>query len=246
MALGDDSLDADFGGLHEIPAGAFTMGSPECEAYRRPDENQAQVQITKPFAIGRTVVTQGQWRAVVGTEPWRFENIDQGQCCDDFPAICVNWYAADLFCQTLTDLEHETGRLTVKQSYRLPTEAEWEYACRAGTTTAYSFGDSPQQLKEYAWFDGNSGRKLHKVAAKRPNSWGLCDMCGSVWEWCADWYSEVLSGGDDPVGPPAGSCRVRGGGAFDYGPSDCRSASRYYVTPEYRSGTRGFRVVRSG
>jgi formylglycine-generating enzyme required for sulfatase activity len=246
LAWASENPDTWFINLADIPSGTFAMGSPDCEAYRRADESQVQVQITRPFAIGRTVVTQGQWRAVMGTKPWRFENVDKEQCGENFPAVCVNWYEADLFCKTLTGLEREAGRLPETQAYRLPTEAEWEFACRAGTTTAYSFGDSPKHLKEYGWYDRNSARQVHWVAAKTPNQWGLFDMHGNVWEWCADWYADVLSGGDDPVGPPTGSCRVRRGGAIDCGPPECRSACRYYVTPEYRSGMRGFRIVRSG
>jgi hypothetical protein len=164
-AWGDASPSAKpFIDLVDIPAGSFMMGSPEDEKDRSDYENQVAVRITKPFRMGRTVITQGQWRAVMGSEPWRRDHhvvavdyiydcqpggLKKKHCGDDFPAVYVNWDDAVLFCETLTGLERETGRVTASQSYRLPTEAEWEYACRAGTTTAYSFGDDPEQLAEY-------------------------------------------------------------------------------------------------
>lgn len=244
--------------LVDIPAGSFTMGSPENEADRGDNENQVQVRITKPFRMGRTVVTQRQWREVMGTEPWRYEDLDEDSCgddfCgDDFPAVYVSWDDAVLFCQTLTDLEQETGRLAATQSCRLPTEAEWEYACRAGTTTAYSFGDNPDLLGDYGWYYGNSDGTMHAVAEKNPNPWGLFDMHGNVWELCSDWYDATLAGGEnwhlrspvhdtDPVGPSTGSSRVSRGADWCHIASYCRSAYRPCV-PWYRSGRSGFRVV---
>ena len=243
-AWGDASAAAKpFIDVVDIPAGSFTMGSPESEADRQDDENQVEVRITQPFGIGRTVVTQGQWRAVMGTEPWRHGGLEKNQCGDDFQAVYVSWHDAVLFCETLTGLERETGRLTASQSYRLPTEAEWEYACRAGTTTAYSFGDDPEQLGEYGWFYGNSRSRLHAVAQKKPNPWGLFDMHGNVWEWCADWFDATLAGGDDPVGPAAGSGRVGRGGRWSPDASRCRSAFRYSRDPWDRLASSAFRVV---
>jgi formylglycine-generating enzyme required for sulfatase activity len=229
--------------LVDIPAGSFTMGSPENEANDEEYENQVQVRITKPFRLARTVVTQGQWREVMSTEPWRYEGLNKDSCGDDFPAVRVSWDDAMLFCQTLTDLERETGRLTATQSYRLPTEAEWEYACRAGTTTAYSFGDDPSLLDEYGWYGENADGMLRAVAEKKPNPWGLFDMHGNVWEWCGDWYKAILAGGDDPVGPSAGSLRVFRGGHSGLPASYCRSASRDAVGPGLRVECHGFRVV---
>ena len=230
--------------LVNIPAGAFTMGSPEDEPDRESDETQVQVRITKPFAIGRTVVTQGQWRAVMGTEPW-YEGLSKNQCGDDFPAVYVSWHDAVLFCETLTDLERDTGRLTATQSYRLPTEAEWEYACRADTTTAYSFGDDPKQLGNYGWYCGSSDLMLQRVAEMKPNPWGLFDMHGNVWEWCADWEDEDdgQAGGDDPAGPATGSERVARGGDYHDNASCCRSAYRGMYPPWRRHNSVGFRVV---
>ncbi len=241
-AWGDDSPSAKpFIDLVEIPAGSFTLGSPKNEPDRRDNEHQVAVRITKPFAIGRTTVTQGQWREVMGTEPWRSGGLDKDQCGDDFPAVFVSWDDAVLFCQTLTGLERETGRLTASQSYRLPTKAEWEYACRAGTTTTYSFGDNPEQLGEYGWFRGSL--ELHPVAWKKPNPWGLFDMHGNVWEWCSDWNGKELAGGDDPQGPAAGSYRVVRGGGFSDGALYCRSASWHIYKPWDRGVSLGFRVI---
>ena len=230
-----------------IPAGSFTMGSPETEEDRGNDEKQVPVTITRAFELGKTVVTQKQWTEVMGTDPWNWKK--SGQTGDNYPAVYVSWLDASLFCEHLTSYEREAGRLPANQTYRLPTEAEWEYACRAGTTTAYSFGDDESSLKKYAWYDKNSRNKLHEVATKKPNPWGLFDMHGNVWEWCEDWYEESLSGGDDPKGPSAGSARVvRGGGWWRADAGLCRSALRHYRLPgpgPTYDGTLGFRIVRA-
>lgn len=252
--------------LVKIPAGSFVMGSPASEIGRDDSEQQVKVQITKPFQMGRTVVTQGQWRVVMGTEPWlggakmtwtssrEYEKIDEDQCGDEFPAVFLSWDDATLFCQTLTDLEREAGHLTETQAYRLPTEAEWEYACRAGTTTAYSFGDNPEKLGEYAWYGDNSEWKLRRVGGKKQNPWGLYDMHGLVQEWCADWYDRPLAGGKDPVGPSAVVAgksfsppfRVLRSGELTGGAGECRSAYRGLNGPGARENFIGFRVVRCG
>ena len=226
-----------------IPAGSFTMGSPEKEKGRFNNEKQVGVTITRAFELGKTVVTQKQWTEVMGTDSWNWENLKETG--DNYPAVNVSWLDASLFCEHLTSYEREAGRLSANQTYRLPTEAEWEHACRAGTTTAYSFGDDESSLKKYAWYDRNSRNKLHEVATKKPNPWGLFDMHGNVREWCEDWHEESLSGGNDPKGPSAGSYRVfRGGNWYYDGPSDCRSAYRSYCHPTIRHGTLGFRIVR--
>ena len=137
--------------------------------------------------------------------------------------------------------------MKANEKYRLPTDAEWEYACRAGTTTAFSFGDDESKLSEYAWFNGNTGieKYAHKVGTKKSNPWGLHDMHGNVWEWCSDWYDRKLSGGVDPVGPNGGSSRVNRGGCWGYVPGLCRSAYRSDYVPSYRIHNLGFRVARS-
>jgi len=229
--------------LMMIRKGKFTMGSPEEEDRRSDDESQVAVLINRTFEIEGTVVTQGQWRAVMGTEPWRHHNLDVNQCDDDFPAVIVTWDEAVLFCKTLTRLERKTGRLSEMQAYRLATEAEWEYACRAGTTTSYSFGDTIENFDDYGWCDDNAAGQLQIVAEKMPNPRGLCDMRGNVWEWCADSYATGLVGGDDPVGPRDGSSRVVRGGSCRGAASYCRSACRRGNAPSDRRPTIGFRVV---
>lgn len=221
--------------LVDIRTGSFTMGSPENEAGRGVDENQVQVRITKPFQMGRTVVAKRQWREVMGTEPWGVH--------DDFGAVDVTWDDAVLFCQTLTDLEREKGRLTATQSYRLPTEAEWEYACRAGTTTAFSFGDNEvMELDEDLGFYRLANEYDPEPYEKKPNPWGLLNMWNQG-EWCGDWYDDTLAGGDDPVGPAAGVLRVYRGGPWHNDARYCRSASRRYDDPTFYFVRRRFRVV---
>jgi formylglycine-generating enzyme required for sulfatase activity len=150
----------------------------------------------------------------------------------------VSWDDAVEFCK----------RLSAKEGliYRLPTEAEWEYACRVGSTTRYCFGDDRRQLVEYAWFEGNSGGKTHPVGQKKPNAWGLYDMYGNVWEWCQDWYDAYPSGMvTDPQGPSSGSGRVYRGGSWDYVASLCRSAFRFANESTLRTYDGGFRLALS-
>ncbi|MFN7869957.1 MAG: SUMF1/EgtB/PvdO family nonheme iron enzyme [Planctomyces sp.] len=224
--------------LLPIPAGTFTMGSPDSEKDRDNDETQHQVTLSKPFYMGRTEVTQGQWKKVMGTEPWKGE--DYVQEGDDYPAVYISWDDAVAFCKKLSEKEGKT--------YRLPTEAEWEYACRGGTKTAFSFGDDEADLGKYAWFDGNAWdineKYAHRVAQKLPNPFGLHDMHGNVWEWCSDWKGAYPSTPlRDPQGPDSGSFRVLRGGSWSLEPYFVRCASRYSLSPEYRSDDIGFRLV---
>ena len=226
--------------LIEIPAGTFMMGE---------GGDTVAVTLTKPFWLGKTEVTQGQWQAVMGTEPWKRKPRKYKQNVEivkENAASCVDWDAATAFCQKLTDLERKAGKLKADESYRLPTEAEWEYACRAGTTTAFSFGDDEKQLGEYAWFKGNTKNEqyAHKVGMKKPNPWGLYDMHGNVREWCSDGYGDELSGGADPVDPGGSSYRGHHGGSWWSYPGDCRSVYRNFNVPSYRDYL-GFRVARS-
>jgi len=154
------------------------------------------------------------------------------------PVVQVSWDDAVEFCRKLSEKEGRT--------FRLPTEAEWEYACRAGTQTKWSFGDSESALGEYAWYDGNSDNKTHPVGEKKPNAWGLHDMHGNVFEWCSDWKREYTSASmSDPTGTEAGSYRVARGGGWIYGARFCRSAYRFGNTPGYRCNDLGFRVASS-
>ncbi|MEO2015144.1 MAG: SUMF1/EgtB/PvdO family nonheme iron enzyme, partial [Fuerstiella sp.] len=210
-----------------LPGGTFTMGEGG-EAHK--------AMLTKPFELGVYEVTQEQYEQVMGSTPSKFKGPQN-------PVEKVSWNDAVEFCRKLSDLPSEKSGGYV---YRLPTEAEWEYACRAGTTTKYSFGDSESELGDYAWYDKNSGRRPHPVGGKKPNGWGLYDMHGNVWEWCQDWYGKYPSGSvTNPTGPASGSSRVnRGGGWYDY--SDiCRSAKRHWYAPDSRSNNLGFRVLRS-
>jgi len=233
--------------LVAIPAGKFTMGSPTGEKNRLANEKQVAVTITKPFLMGQTEVTQGQWKAVMGTEPWKGkDNTMEGT---NHPASFMSWDDATAFCEKLTAMEKESGKIEAGERYLLPTEAQWEYACRAGTTTAF-WGDEAQ-LSTYAWWGGLIGsgnaqneQYAHEVATKKPNAWGLYDMRGNCWEWCNDYYSNKLSGGNDPKGPTAGSARVIRGGSWSLSAFLCRSAYRQNYAPTPRSDDDGFRVVR--
>ena len=224
--------------LNCIEPGTFMMGK---------GKSAVAVTLTKLFWLGKTEVTQGQFKKVMGTEPWlKQANVQIGEAN---AASYVSWDDATAFCQKLTDLERRAGKLQAGESYCLPTEAQWEYACRAGTKTAYSFGDDKKPLSWYAWFDGNTydaGEKYaHAVGLKNPNPWGLHDMHGNVWEWCSDRYDDTLPGGADPVGPEGGSIRVLRGGGWWNLPDLCRSADRDGNGPSHRSFGVGFRVARS-
>jgi formylglycine-generating enzyme required for sulfatase activity len=190
-----------------IPPGTFMMGSPPEEKGRYDRETLHEVTLTKGFYLQTTQVTQAQWKAVMGNNPSRFQG------CDDCPVETVFWNDVQDFIRKLNQREG-------KDIYRLPTEAEWEYTARAGSTTGYCFGDDESLLSEYAWYDKNSENKTHPVATRKPNAWGLYDMHGNVWEWCEDRYGDYPSGKvTDPVGTSDGSFRVlRGGGWFSMSP----------------------------
>jgi formylglycine-generating enzyme required for sulfatase activity len=226
-----------------IPKGAFTMRSEIEEERASNNEEQYQVTISKHYYLGVTEVTQGQYEKVMGTNPSRFQgNKVQGDS-SNLPVEQVSWEDAVEFCKKLSDLpeERKAGRV-----YRLPTEAEWEYACRAGSRSFYSFGASSKSLGDYAWFVGNSGLQTHPVGEKKANAWGLHDMHGNVVEWCSDWYGKYPKGAvSDPGGPDEGSGRVERGGYFGGGAQFCRSAFRYGRVPSYRGGCLGFRVALS-
>jgi formylglycine-generating enzyme required for sulfatase activity len=227
--------------LKEIPAGTFTMGSPETEEGRYEDEHQHQITISKAFDMQTTEVTQGQWKAVMGTEPWKGgQYVKEGP---DYPAVYVSWDDAVAYCKKLSEKESKT--------YRLPTEAEWEYACRAGTKTAWSFGDDEKKLGDYAWYNKNAWdvdeKYARQVGLKKPNAFGLYDMHGNVYEWCHDYYDEDYykqSPEKDPSGPPSGSYRVLRGGSWGGFSRYSRSANRGRTVAGRRRDDFGFRLVR--
>jgi formylglycine-generating enzyme required for sulfatase activity len=224
-----------------VPPGTFTMGSPTTEAGREFDEQpQTQVTLTRGFFIQKFEMTQIEYEALMGANPSEFVALYA-------PVENVNWSEAVAFCQELTSQDRAAGRLPVGYAYRLPTEAEWEYACRAGTTTRFSYGNDPglSHLGDYAWFSENSSGRTHPVGQKRANPWGLYDMHGNVWEWCLDWYAISLPGGSvsDPKGPSSGLFRILRGGCWTLLSQYSRSAERYSVSPGEKENCFGFRVV---
>ena len=226
-----------------IPKGTFMMGSPESEQGRNVDETQHEVTISKDYYLGVYEITQAQYEKVMGKNPSLFQGAIVGNENADLPVDNVSWDDVVEFCKKLSDLpeEKKAGRM-----YRLPTEAEWEYACRAGSKTAYSFDDEEGLLPEYGWFSRNSSRRTHTVGLLEPNAWGLHDMHGNVWEWCSDWYEEYPKGAvSDPTGPKEGSDRVIRGGSWDYEAAHCRSANRNGRDPSFRFDYYGFRVALS-
>jgi formylglycine-generating enzyme required for sulfatase activity len=217
--------------LKLIPAGTFLMGSANRDSNERPLH---QVTISRPYYLGVTEVTNGQWQAVMGDVPSKWKNAD-------LPVESVIWDDAVAFCKALSALpaERQAGRV-----YRLPTEAEWEYACRAGTSTEYSFGDDDLLLDYVAWHEGNSGNQTHPVGQKRPNAWGLYDMYGNVLEYCSDWFGDYAVGAvRDPAGPASGSYEVFRGGSWGSAAGSCRSAYRSGLGASFRFSNFGFRLA---
>ncbi len=225
-----------------IPPGRFRMGSPLTERDRQEDEVQTDVTLTKAFYLGRTEVTQAQWQAVMGTTPRKSgflrRSVREG---DDYAAPYLSWKDATEFCRKLSERENAI--------YRLPTEAEWEYACRGGQTARFSFGDREEEIGAYAWYWGNTERLGEKFAEKvrrnRPNPFGLYDMHGNVREWCDDFYHDELPGGIDPLVANGDSLRVLRGGGWTDRRDECRSARRFSASPEFGGAADGFRVARS-
>jgi formylglycine-generating enzyme required for sulfatase activity len=240
------------------PPGKFTMGSPPDEPERRPGEDQVEVTLTKGFWAGKYEVTQGQWKRVVGPLPGPLTaELPEG---DDYPVGNVNFAEAEHFCAKLTELGHKSGELPKDWEFRLPTEAQWEYACRAGTTTATAFGDKigskQANIKNEPYNGGEQGPSLvkaAKVGSYPPNAWGLHDMHGNTCEWCRDWAHAKLPGGIDPdlysakdtaqKNRTGDYSRSRRGSAWTDGGWPCRSAFRLRFEPERRYDHIGFRVV---
>ncbi len=238
--------------LTTIPAGQFLMGSKNEEGQRGNEGPQHEVELTRGFYLGVHPVTQGEYQQVVGSNPSRFSGARQR------PVEQVSWLDAVVFCNRLSKREKREAFYNVigqevqivgGDGYRLPTEAEWEYACRAGTTTPWWFGDHELRLRDFAWYHLNSGNTTHPVGEKPANDWGLHDMYGNVCEWCQDRFSSEYYADSpkcDPLGPDAGQGRVLRGGSWGYYPDQCQSAFRYFSTlPGSQNASYGFRVART-
>ena len=212
----------------KITAGDFTDEHP-----------RRQVTISTPFYMGVTEVTQAQWKALKNSQPWSGKAYAKDKA--NHATSYISWNDATAFCKMLSK--------KTKHTVRLPTEAEWEYACRAGTVTAFNYGDDSSKLDDYAWYRGNiyesKEKYAHSVGAKKPNAWGLYDMHGNVYEWCSDWYADSYANADarEPKGPATGKERVVRGGSWRSIPPYCRAARRTRFSPSSRSATFGFRVV---
>jgi formylglycine-generating enzyme required for sulfatase activity len=220
--------------LLPVEPGEFVMGSPPEEEGHDPDETQHKVRLTKPFLLGVFPVTQSQYAAVMGNNPSYFRGEDlPAESRGDLPVESVSWDDAVAFCKKLSEKEGRT--------YRLPTEAEREYACRAGSTGPYA-GDG--NINDIGWYLWNSGDTSHPVGMLQSNDWGFYDMQGNVWEWCSDWYGAYPPGDAvDPTGPATGESKILRGGSLSYGPEACRSAYRNYYPPDERIYYIGFRVA---
>jgi formylglycine-generating enzyme required for sulfatase activity len=249
-----------------ILKGEFLRGSDADDRLGRADERpQRKVRITQPFLLGKFEVTQAQWNEVMRKNPSRFnpkgayDKAVKGVDTHDHPVDSVPWLEAIRFCNKLSErhglapyyrIEGNTVTIKGGDGYRLPTEAEWEYACRAGTSTRWSFGDREADLKDHGWFEGNSGGTTQPVGKKKPNAWGLYDMHGNVPEWCwdrygADYYRD--SPGTNPTGAGGGLARVLRGGSWDQPAHTTRSAARSMLVSTYGPTTSlgGLRVARN-
>ena len=227
-----------------IEPGTFIMGSPESEDGRDTNEGpQHEVTITRGFWLGKYELAQEQFESVTKSHPWSSGRLYVAEG-PNYPAAYISW----------DDMQYLIGKLNEFEEaeiYRLPTEAEWEYACRAGATTRWAFGDDESLLREYAWYEDNGCDEeqcyAHEVGTKLPNPWGLCDMHGNVWEWVQDWYAPYTSDPQiDPVGPTTGSERVYRGGFFKNTPRSLRSASRAGLLGRRRLQHIGGRLLRVG
>ena len=223
-----------------LPGGRFTMGDD-----KEPDATPHEV-VVSAFYIDKHLVTQAEYQKVTGKNPSRWK-------ADDNPVEQVRWSDAVRYCNARSRLDGLEPCYDLQtwecnfgaNGYRLPTEAEWEYACRAGADTAYCFGDGPSQLKDYAWFKDNSGSKPHPVGQKRPNLWGLYDMHGNVWQWCNDFYKVDYyqeSPQESPKGPKTGETKVVRGGAWKFSADSCRSGYRYNEDPGYVDACFGYDI----
>jgi formylglycine-generating enzyme required for sulfatase activity len=230
--------DADFTPeMVVVPAGEFWMGSKDGEGYDS-ERPRHKVTIPKPFAVGCYAVTFDEWDAAVAAGGVTYKPSDQGWGRGRRPVINVNWNDAHAYIEWLSS---KTGK-----RYRLLSETEWEYCCRAGTPPPYSFGGKESDLDRYAWYSANSGYKTHPVGEKLPNEWGLHDMHGNVWEWCEDWWHgdyHNAPGDGSAWTTPGSGYRVLRGGSWLYSPQVLRAARRSDITPDFRINNIGFRVA---
>ena len=217
-----------------VPPGEFEMGSPSKEGVKFPNEYPThKITIKQSFYMGKSSVTQKQWKKIMGKNPAHFKG-------EDRPVEMVSWIEVQKFVKKLNEKEHT-------DKYRLPSEAEWEYACRAGTQTKYSFGDDESKLNEYAWYAENSGGQTHPIAQKKPNPWGLYDMHGNVWEWVQDnWHENYNRSPSDGSAweTKEDSHQVSRGGSWYCNANLCRSASRFRRDPENHISNLGFRLLK--
>ena len=222
-----------------VQPGTFVMGSPTTEAERGTNETEHNVTLTQGFYLGKYEVTQAQYEAVTGFNPSEFNATSNG----DRPVEDLNWTEALAFCEQLTLRERNAGRIPTDWAYVLPTESQWEYACRAVTTTVYSWGDDINA--SHANYSASGVGETEEVGQYGANPWGFFDMHGNVWEWTADWYAAAYPADNptiDPTGPASGFYRVRRGGSWSIGGADLRSAKRHSKTPSHRGNALGFRV----
>ncbi|MFT5412544.1 MAG: sulfatase activating formylglycine-generating enzyme [Verrucomicrobiales bacterium] len=210
------------------PGGKFTMGSPAGEENRLDNEDQVEVELSSHYWMAETECTQAQWVALMGTNPSKFKG-------ERLPVETVSWDDAQAYVSKL----NETVKPPAGWKWSLPSEAQWERACRAGTTTAFCFGDDDKELTDYVWFSNNSEQHIHPVRTKKPNPWGLHDMHGNVFEWCEDYYVVKLPGGRDPL-LGEGSGRVCRGGSWYFNADYARSAFRGFSGPGYAGYGNGF------
>ena len=219
--------------LIAITPGTFQMG--QSSRFYESERPMTSVTLTKSFWLGKTEVTQAQWQLLMGKNPSNFKGAN-------LPVERVSWRDAMEFCRRLTERERAAGRLPEGYAYTLPTEAQWEYACRAGTTDDYA-----GNLDKMGWYSRNSGNTTHPVGEKQANAWGLYDMHGNVWEWCLDWYKGYTGGNvTNPTGPSSsGDGRVTRGGDWTGAAEDCRSANRNYEVSSFRYANIGFRLALS-
>ena len=234
--LADESNYTNSIGLEfvKLPEGEFMMGSPSDEEEILSNENPVhKVTIENSYYLSKYEVTQEQWKSVMGNNPSYFKG-------DDLPVESVSWYDVQKFINKLNEMEGTN-------KYRLPSEAEWEYACRAGTTTTYFFGDNESKLGDYAWYWGNSEKMTHPVGQKKPNSWGLYGMSGNVLEWCQDkWHDNYADAPSNGSAWEEGnsSYRVVRSGSWNASPKACYSAYRFRLVPDTRVKFVGFRLLR--